>query len=67
MPRYKLRTLLIVVALGPPALAGAWWAARQDREALEVLLLVAVFPLSVFYAVVCVTIGIAAAALRDRE
>jgi hypothetical protein len=25
-PRYKLRTLLIVLALGPPVLAGAWWA-----------------------------------------
>jgi hypothetical protein len=24
MPRYKLRTLLIVLALGPPVLAGAW-------------------------------------------
>ena len=26
MPRYKLRTLLIVLALGPPLLAGAWFA-----------------------------------------
>jgi hypothetical protein len=25
MPRYKLRTLLIVLAIGPPVLAGAWW------------------------------------------
>jgi hypothetical protein len=25
MPRYKLRTLLIVLALGPPLLAGAYW------------------------------------------
>jgi len=24
MPRYRLRTLLIVLALGPPVLAGAW-------------------------------------------
>jgi len=24
MPRYKLRTLLIVLALGPPVLAAAW-------------------------------------------
>jgi polyferredoxin len=23
--RYRLRTLLIVLALGPPVLAGAWW------------------------------------------
>jgi hypothetical protein len=24
MPRYSLRTLLILMAIGPPALAGAW-------------------------------------------
>jgi len=23
--QYRLRTLLIVLALGPPVLAGAWW------------------------------------------
>jgi hypothetical protein len=23
--RYRLQTLLIVLALGPPVLAGAWW------------------------------------------
>ena len=26
MPRYRLRTLLIVLALGPLLLAGGWWA-----------------------------------------
>ena len=26
MLRYKLRTLLIVLALGPPVLSGAWFA-----------------------------------------
>jgi hypothetical protein len=25
MPRYKLRTLLILLAVAPPLLAGAWW------------------------------------------
>jgi hypothetical protein len=25
MPRYKLRTLLILLAIGPPILAGVWW------------------------------------------
>jgi hypothetical protein len=25
MLRYKLRTLLVVLALGPVVLAGAWW------------------------------------------
>ena len=28
MPRYKLRTLLIVLALGPPIIALAWWYGR---------------------------------------
>jgi hypothetical protein len=28
MLRYKLRTLLIVLALGPPLLAGAWVASQ---------------------------------------
>lgn len=27
--RYKLRTLLIVLALGPPVLAGAWAASSN--------------------------------------
>lgn len=34
MFRYKLRTLLIALAVAPPVLAGAWWIraelARQD-------------------------------------
>jgi hypothetical protein len=38
--RYRLRTLLIVVALGPPVLAGAWafttkytaWRNRRENE-----------------------------------
>ncbi len=42
--QYRLRTLLIVLALGPPVLAGAWFAlpalraqyvAWQWREAVE--------------------------------
>jgi hypothetical protein len=31
MLRYRLRTLLIVLALGPVVLAGAWWAWEQLR------------------------------------
>jgi len=27
--RFRLRTLLIVLALGPPVLAGAWYAWRE--------------------------------------
>jgi hypothetical protein len=30
--RYRLRTLLIVLALGPPVLAGAWYVFRIWRE-----------------------------------
>ena len=32
--RYRLRTLLILLALGPPLIAGAWWTwrARQPRQ-----------------------------------
>jgi hypothetical protein len=26
--RYRLRTLLILLAIGPPMLAGAWWYVR---------------------------------------
>ncbi len=37
MFRYKLRTLLIVLALGPPMLAGGWWTRQailaRSREA----------------------------------
>jgi hypothetical protein len=29
--RYRLRTLLIVLALGPPVLAGMWWAWSSGR------------------------------------
>jgi hypothetical protein len=34
MPRYKLQTLLIVLALGPMVLAVGWWkyARWSDRE-----------------------------------
>jgi hypothetical protein len=28
MPRYKLRTLLNLLAVGPPLLAGGWWLSR---------------------------------------
>jgi hypothetical protein len=31
MFRYRLRTLLIVLALGPPVLAGAWFLLRSQH------------------------------------
>ena len=55
MLRYKLRTLLIVLALGPPVLAGLWFAAPVLPEVLQALLALAfwvwiffVFFMSVF-------------------
>ncbi len=32
MFRYKLCTLLIILALGPPLLAGAWWGWQRWRD-----------------------------------
>jgi hypothetical protein len=32
MLRYKLRTLLILLAILPPLLAGAWWGWLEWRE-----------------------------------
>jgi len=37
MLRYKLRTLLIVLALGPPVLAGAWLLLSRNPALLIVL------------------------------
>ena len=36
-PRYRLRTLLIVLALAPPVLAGAWSAYREHVRRAEQL------------------------------
>jgi hypothetical protein len=36
MPRYRLRTLLIVLALGPLVLAGAWYVMTGGRFAMVV-------------------------------
>jgi hypothetical protein len=30
--RYQLHTLLIILALGPPVLAGGWWVRGNWRE-----------------------------------
>ena len=30
--QYRLRTLLIVLALGPPLIAGGWWGWSEYRE-----------------------------------
>ena len=35
MFRYKLRTLLLVMAIGPPLLAGVWWMHQKNTERLR--------------------------------
>jgi hypothetical protein len=40
MPRYKLRTLLIVLALGPPIIALEWWYWKESSLGLLALLVV---------------------------
>jgi hypothetical protein len=32
MPRYSLRTLLIVLAIGPSLVAGVWWGYQREVE-----------------------------------
>ena len=46
--RYRLRTLLIVLALGPPILAAGWWAMKTLTDTaifIVVLGIAAVIPL----------------------
>jgi hypothetical protein len=38
--RYRLRTLLIVLALGPPMLAGGYWKLEQHHRRQEIKRLV---------------------------
>lgn len=56
MPRYRLRTLLILLAVGPPMLAGVWSIIRLFSEALSpvgvaihVMLLTATLAFSVLW------------------
>jgi hypothetical protein len=41
MFRFRLRTLLIVLAIGPPVIALAWWYGRLIIAVLVITLLVA--------------------------
>ena len=50
MPRYKLRTLLILLAVGPMVLAGAWrgwqvWSEYRYRQDQRLILTVGLFEL----------------------
>jgi hypothetical protein len=55
--RFRLRTLLIVLAIGPPLLAGAWFAAlwltddRNKEAALHVFMLAMLYLAAVTIAV----------------
>jgi hypothetical protein len=46
--RYRLRTLLIVLALGPVVIAGLWWAIQDPESASFVLVLGAIPGLVIF-------------------
>lgn len=35
MPRYSLRTLLVLLAIGPPMVAGVWWIYREYSRRQE--------------------------------
>jgi len=46
--RFRLRTLMIVLVIGPPILAAGWWAMRTHTDTavfLVVLVIAAVIPL----------------------
>jgi len=43
MFRYKLRTLLILLAIGPPAIALEWWYLKESSLALLALLVVSLY------------------------
>lgn len=46
--RFRLRTLLIVAAVGPPLLAGLWWAWTAVGTLLPVILIFALPPFLFF-------------------
>jgi hypothetical protein len=44
--RYRLRTLMIVLALGPPLLAGAWFYFDEPMEVVAWLMVIGIFSLA---------------------
>jgi len=42
--KFRLRTLLIVLAVGPPLIAGAWWILRDERRRELVFALISYVP-----------------------
>lgn len=45
MPRYPLRTLLIALAVLPPAIAGAWWLWKVAGGIILLILAFGAFPI----------------------
>lgn len=41
MIRYKLRTLLIILAVGPPLIAAGWWVSKTDDELVHTAVAIA--------------------------
>lgn len=54
MPRYKLRTLLIVLSLGPPLLAVGWWIFTTDQPVRRVTDAELAFAIVVAFVLTCV-------------
>ena len=74
MPRYKLRTLLIVLAIGPPLLAGLWFLIRTPwfpiawlPLAIGVLAIGAFVPIAALLGLACVAIDAVLRLLRSRH
>ena len=53
--RYRLRTLLIVLAVLPPALAG-WWLAALDPESATIALVFGAIPGLLIFALIATAI-----------
>ena len=61
--RYRLRTLLIVLALGPPVLAAVWWMPWIIPAMATVAILITISS-AVLFLMLAATAGIASVVLR---
>jgi hypothetical protein len=53
--RYRLRTLLIVLALGPPLLAGAWWGCAWLFQEGHIAILI---PIALYAALLALAVNL---------
>jgi len=63
--RYRLRTLLVALAVGPPLLAGLWMALTDHRAFVVLLAALAVAFYGIFTLVMAYAIAWAIAAVSD--